>query len=423
MSVRAVSVRKSRDRWVLDVIKALRFDQPDETGLRLIAQNDWAWLLNETDGCHITLPLALQCLHLFPAEARRRLEDTRARNIECHHAVVSAYREIASAFQRANIPFLVLKGLAQWPWFVDDPAHRVQSDIDIYCPPPFLNDARAALARLGYETVHGSRPQPLDHLPVMIRKTGWQWQGDYYDPLRPPSVELHFRFWDDATEGFTAGDAACFWDRRTTRDISGIRIPTLDAADNLKYSSMHLVRHLLRGDLQVRHVYELAHFMERTASLDSFWNSWARSAAPRESLIELMAIRLASEWFGCRMHSAPRRLIRRTPAPVDRWFRLFALSPALSEIKPNKDELWLHFCLVTDKPLRRRIAVRRLIPVNRQRVILDPHIQKRSGLAPSVRGLLYEASFLAARAVHHLRSLVPVMRSGFRWWKAGALSR
>jgi hypothetical protein len=202
-----------------------------------------------------------------------------------------------------------------------------------------------------------------------------------------------------------------------------MRIPTLGAADNLKYSCMHLVRHLLRGDLQVRHVYELAHFMECTASLDSFWNMWARSAAPRESLIELMAIRLASEWFGCRMHSAPRRLIQRTPAPVDRWFRLFALSPALGTTKPNKDELWLHFCLVTNKPVRRRIAMRRLVPVNRQRIVLDPHMPKRGGIVPSLQGFLYEGSFLAARAAHHFRSLVPVVRSGFRWWKAGALSR
>jgi Uncharacterised nucleotidyltransferase len=415
-----VTAGKSRDRWVLDVISALRFDAPDETGLSLIAESDWAWLLNEADRCHITLPLAIRCLHLFPADARRRLDDTRARNVRCHQTILSAYLDIANAFERANIPFLVLKGLAQWPWFVDDPAHRVQSDIDFYCPPAFLEAARAVLAELGYEAVHGNRSQPVDHLPVMIRKTGWQWQGDYYDPERPPSIELHFRFWDDATEGFRAGGLASFWDRRTTRDISGIQVPTLSAADNLKYSSMHLIRHLLRGDLQVRHVYELAHFMERTATLDSFWSTWAKSAAPRESLIELMAIRLASEWFGCRLHSAPRRLIERTPAPVDRWFRLFALSPAIGAMKPNKDELWLHFCLVTDKPLRRQIAIRRLIPVHRQRVVLDPHVQSDGGLVVSLRRILYEVCFLAVRAVHHVRSLVPVLRSGFRWWKAGA---
>ena len=231
------------DRWMLDVIGALRLRDANESGLRSLADADWSWLLNASDRCHITLPLAIRCRALFPAEARQRLDDALARNALCHEKIIAAYREIAEAFGQRDVQFLILKGLAQSPGYVDDPAHRVQSDIDIYCPPEFLDRAREALAQLGYEAVHGSSAHPVDHLPVMIRKTGWTWRGDYYDADKPPSVELHFRFWDDATEGFPAGDPASFWQRRVTREIGGIGIPTLSPADGLKYSAMHLIRH------------------------------------------------------------------------------------------------------------------------------------------------------------------------------------
>ena len=49
---------------------------------------------------------------------------------------------------------------------------------------------------VGYEAVKEIAHNGSDHLPVMIRKTGWTWRGDYYDPEMPPSVELHFRFWN-----------------------------------------------------------------------------------------------------------------------------------------------------------------------------------------------------------------------------------
>ncbi len=52
------------------------------------------------------------------------------------------------------------------------------------------------LQGLGYEATSHTSDPGADHLPVMIRRTGWKWRGDYYDPDMPPSLELHFRFWN-----------------------------------------------------------------------------------------------------------------------------------------------------------------------------------------------------------------------------------
>jgi hypothetical protein len=409
-----------KENWALDVISALRFQGSDPEPLRLLAESDWSSLLDMADRAHITLPLAVHCRDLFPAPAQQRLDEALRANALCHRKIVSEYRQIAEEFARADVRFVVLKGLAQWPWYVDDLRHRSQSDIDIYCPPESLASARAALTLLGYQPVHGDRPQPMDHLPVMIRKTGWIWRGDYYDPEKPPSAELHFRFWDEETEGFSVGDVNRFWRQRVRREIGGLQIPTLNLADGLKYSAMHLIRHLLRGDLQLRHVYELAHFLERSAANDAFWQEWERSSPPQHRLPEALAFRLAREWFRCRVHPAASQLIEQLPAPVDRWFQLFGMSPATSVSRPNKDELWLHLCLVENPSVRRRIVIRRLFPMSRQRVTLDPHLNSKPSIILLIRRNLYAAWFLAFRVVHHCRTFLPVLKSGLRWWKARA---
>jgi hypothetical protein len=257
-----------------------------------------------------------------------------------------------------------------------------------------------------------------DHLPVMIRRTGWTWHGDFYDPERPPSVELHFRFWDSATEGFAARDAESFFARRVVREIGGIRVPALSVIDGLTYSAMHLVRHLLRGELRKRHVYEMAHFLERSADEDEFWAEWKKFGAAQPRIVEAMAFRLSAEWFRPRPHPIVKQAIEELPAPIRRWFDLFAHSPAGA--RPNKDELWLHFCLVGDAGFRRKVALRRMLPT-KPRVTLDPHIapeKQNAGLA--LRRRIFAWSFLVKRALHHLRALAPLVNSGLRWWKAGA---
>jgi hypothetical protein len=409
-------------RWIPAVLGALRFHERDEEDLRRLAEREWPALLTTTDADYLTVPLAVRCNSLFPAEAQRQLRQTRARQALCHQKLLATYVEIIDAFQRHNVEFVVLKGIAQWPWYVDAPEDRSQSDIDFYCPPGSIKTASRCLADLGYRPAHEGAPVPADdgadHLPILIRRTGWTWQGDFYDPERPPSVELHFRFWDRATEGFTAGDADGYFARRVVRDICGVPAPTLSPGDGLTYSAMHLIRHLLRGELRKRHVYEMAHFLERSADQNEFWNEWDQAGSPQSRLVEAMAFRLSTEWFRPRSHSLVKQAIDQLPVPVSRWFDLFAWSPAAA--RPNKDELWLHFCLVSDAEARRKIALRRLLP-SKPRVTLDAHVstEKRS-LRLVLRRRVFVWSFLAKRAVHHLRALLPVVTSGLRWWKAGA---
>jgi hypothetical protein len=269
------------------------------------------------------------------------------------------------------------------------------------------------LQGLGYEATSHTSDPGADHLPVMIRRTGWKWRDDYYDPDMPLSLELHFRFWNPRGTRFDVGDVAQFWRRRTLRQSNGLDFPVLDPADALSYSTMHLVRHFLGGDLHLRHVYEVAHFLERSARDDSFWSHWRETGIEACRVVEGIAFRFAHEWFGCKLHPFAQDAIEQLPPAVKRWFSIFALSPALGN--PNKNELWLHFCLAERARDRYAIAMRRLVPARGARVLLNPHALN----TPIHRRLAFETSFLAKRVLHHLRTLPPTLRGAYLWCGRG----
>jgi hypothetical protein len=176
---------------------------------------------------------------------------------------------------------------------------------------------------------------------------------------------------------------------------------------------------LLRGDLRLYHVYELAHFLERSSGDDDFWREWENRDPAGSRQTEAIAFRLAKEWFHCQTHAAATAAVERLPNPVKRWFELFATSPALAIERPNKNELWLHWCLVKNAGHRREVAMRRLFPISRERVVADAHVAPENVTrGVRARRIAIETQFLAHRAVHHMRALPPAIGSGMRWWLA-----
>jgi hypothetical protein len=404
---------------MIPILQALRFHNRSTAGLEAIAPAAWPDMLLTTDRERLTLPIGIRCRDSLPGPVVERIDRNLSCNAERRLRLIAAHREIAGSLQSRGLEFVVLKGLSQWPYFTADPLHRPQYDIDLYFPEDSVDPARRAVASLGYESVHSHGDPHADHLPVMIRRTGWKWRGDYFDPEMPFSVELHFRFWDRHTERFSANGVEPFWRRRTVRDVPGLRLPTLSAPDGLTYTTLHLVRHLLRGDLRLHHVYELAHFMEQSAADHTFWSKWASHHTAGGRLIEAIAFQLAAEWFHCGLHPAARAAVEQLPPRVKRWFELFALSPVEAIDRPCKNELWLHLCLVNAGPDRLAVALRRLFPVRRARVVLDAHATPHE-TRPALRAkrLVFEARFMVQRAIYHVRALLTVVRGGLRWSRA-----
>src|SRR5438552_17858098 len=98
---------------------------------------------------------------------------------------------------------------------------------------------------LGYDPLTVKDEFPADHMPLLIRRTGWRWRGDYYDAEQPAGIEIHFRLWDPSTECIAAEGVDEFWARRCLKSTAGLRYPTLDPLDSLAYATLHVLRHLL----------------------------------------------------------------------------------------------------------------------------------------------------------------------------------
>jgi hypothetical protein len=197
--------------------------------------------------------------------------------------------------------------------------------------------------------------------------------------------------------------------------FDGIVLPALHPADRFTYAAWHAVRHLLHGSLRIYHVYELAHFLHHTAEDREFWRKWRQHGVSADRLAESIALRLAREWFGCRVNPVAEECIHALPEGVERWFQLFAFSPIMAAGQPNKDELFLNLYLAQNHRERCRIARRRLLPTRVPAMLPDAHVRV-SNVKLRAKRMAYRTGFIALRAQHHLRTLFPLVRSGFRWW-------
>jgi predicted MFS family arabinose efflux permease len=397
------------------VLDALHLSDPPPENLALLSDGDWKQALRYCDRTQLTLVLLDRCGETLPENVHERLKANREANYARFEKLKGTYRDVAANLHAAGVPFLVLKGFSQAPWFAEDPADRMQYDLDLFCPPEFVEPARQSLRSLGYE--NSEARAPTDHLPPLIRKTSWQWEGDYFDIGIPLSIELHFRFWDQHTERFEPRGLEQFWDRRVLNCLEDIEFCALHPVDRLGYSCLHLLRHVLRGNVRPYHVYELAWFLHQRAGDTEFWTQWQSLHSESLRQYEAICFGIGMRWFGCHAHPAVVGAVAQLPADVQDWLERRALAPLEALFHPNKHEVWLHLSLL-DKPAdRAAILVRRLLPST-----LPSHVD--AVLLPAdqltfpvrIRRAFRYTGFFLSRLTHHARSFFPALGEGTSWF-------
>lgn len=410
-------------RWAAAVLTALRFSGSSTTALEALDRADWERALRFCDRAQMTL-LLLAVPGALPEWVRQRVGRNLADNSERTERIKRAWFEIDDSFRATGVACVVLKGLAQWPHYITDPRLRVQYDFDIYCPPEHLYRARDVLAGLGYEGIQGLEDLPIDHLPTMHRETGRRWGGNYFDPELPLAVDLHFRLWDPETECFDAPGIDRFWERRTARTLDGRALPVFHPADGLAYCALHLLRHWLRGNVRPYHVYELAWLLDTRAGDEAFWTEWRELHGPELRRLQAIGFRLAADWFGCRVAGTVREEFEALPEAVRLWFARYSATPLETQFRPNKDELWLHYCLLASRRDIRRVFRRRLFPA-RMPEAGNPHVPgERVSWARRLRERAKYTAYVALRVLHHARTLVPTLWHGRFWvWQGRGLGK
>ena len=406
-------------------LATLHLAEPELRAIRRLTDRDWRRALDYCDRSHLTLALRRAARDAMPDWVRERTDRNAAQNQQRLRRTAETYRAVAQCLTAHGIEFLALKGIAHCAQFGTPAAERVQYDIDLFSPPESVHAAEAALRDLDYERIPRMESSPTDHLPALIRKTGWEWRGDFFDIDIPLSVELHFRFWNDAVERLPAPGTEEFWGRRSRLRVADVDLEVLRLPDALAYAGLHFLRHVLRGDTIAFHAYEIARFLDTKAEDNEFWDEWSALHSPPLRRLQAVAFRLAAEWFGCRVAPALEREMAALPGATQRWFADFAAAPAASEFNSNKEELWLHLSLVDARRDRWSVARRRLLPGNLPRDGGAVHVP-RSELTwrKRARYKLRHVAYVARRARRHAASLAGTALSGARWWgRANGLSR
>ncbi len=391
-------------------MEALKFDGARRDGLRTMTDSEWKDILSHWGFVRLTLPLRQVCGDDLPTWVREQIDQYITDNTEHFTRIKKDYVEIAAALREAGVEHLVLKGFAQWPAYMQGPRFRAQSDIDLFCPGESIFRTRDALCTLGYQPMEGHEHQveASDHLFDMMRKTDWQWRGRHFDPQAPISIELHFRFWNKPLLRLDPTGLEQFWPRRVERQLEDFSFPALNEVDNLGYSTLHLLRHLLLAGVLPYHVYELSWFLHSSADNEPFWKEWRESHPDSLRSLEAVCFRLARDWFACRLSPEAEREIECLPTPVQQWFKDYGNSPLSDLIRPNKDGLWLHLSLLESASDKRSVFCRRLFPTPLPPAQAVMHWPLRT----------YREFFLQviSRVRYHLRLLPPTLWQGFRWW-------
>ena len=398
-------------------LAALHIAEPDFGGAGQLSDRDWRRALDYCDRSHLTLALRRAALGTMPGWVRERMDRNAEQNQERLRRTEATYRAVAGCLGASGIEFAALKGITHCALFCSPAAERVQYDIDLFSPPESVHAAETALRDLGYKRIPGMEDFPTDHLPTLIRKTGWEWRGDFFDIDIPLSVELHFRFWNDALERLPAPDVTEFWARRARLRVADVDLDVLCVPDALAYAGLHFLRHVLRGDTIAFHAYELACFLDARADDDDFWKEWTELHSQPLRRLEAVAFRFAQAWFGCRAAPALEQEMASLPEPAQQWFARVSTAPVAAEFDSNKDELWLHLSLLDSRRDAWAVACRRLIPRSLPRDGSAVHVP-RSELTWRKRAhyKLRHAAYLTRRARRHAVSLAGTALSGSRWW-------
>jgi hypothetical protein len=396
---------------ILAALDLLQFDNSSAVRLLSLDHAERNRFLKWCDDRQLTLMLPDVCGFPLPDWFTRRVR-AKARRYEARFKRLKAELfQIVEAFNAAGLEFVLLKGISHAPAFTPDARLRAQGDIDLWLIGASVLKGQDILRTLGYVPLLHSKSR---HLPPMGRPSDWRWRGDLFDPEMPISVELHYDLWSEQAEHIAIPGLEHFWNRKELRDFDGYKIHVLSDADLLGFASLHLLLHLLHGDLPLQRAWEIARFLETHVRDDHFWTSWRTSHPPALRQLETAVFYLVTSWFACQIRQELRADVQELPTAVKLWLEEFSSAPLAREWAPNKAEIWLHLALIQKRSQKFRVLLRRLLPTTLP-CFADRAISHES-LPAKLLKCGRQVRLLTSRLSRHGVTFAPTMFDGLRWF-------
>jgi hypothetical protein len=387
---------------IVAVLEALQFSTPSTHRLDHLVEKEWLQLLDWCDTRQLTLSLPNCCGPSLPADVRANILEKSKRYAIRFERLKSNLFEITGALHAAQLDFVLLKGLSHAPVMTPNALLRAQGDIDLWLRGPNVYKAQEVLQTLGYAFAAGSRSR---HLGPMARPNNWRWRGDLFDPEMPISIELHYELWSSEAECIEVPQLEQFWARKIVRDFDGHKIHVLCDQDLLGFAALHLLLHLVHGDLPLQRAWEIARFLDIHTADERFWETWRITHCAELRRLETSIYYLVSRWFSCRLPQSVSDYAVNMTNGLRYWLDKFYLSPLSGQWRPNKREVWLHLALINNRRNKFKVLFRRLFPRTLP--------QTQQGVtSPAL--LVRHLQLITSRLARHVSTLIPTIFDGVR---------
>jgi len=155
------------------------------------------------------------------------------------------------------------------------------------------------------------------------------------------------------------------WQHSTCRRFGAIAVPTLSRLHLLLYCTLHSFRHLLRNDLRLSHLYELAFFLERFRSATPFWEEFLGLIAgcPKSLRAVATMFHLACQLFSVTPAPTVRTYIdEHLSVGAELWVRTYGKAEAVHCYRRSKNAIFLHLDSVDSLSSRFAVMRRKMIP-------------------------------------------------------------
>ena len=343
------------------------------------------------------------------------LEQRQARNLDRTRDMLEEARRVNAALRLFDVTAAFLKGFTLSPDFCDDPALRHQTDFDILVPPGSVHRAADALRSCGYSTPFLSESgetcflTPLEHIPSA--------NADLYDIQRQRQDDLQ-----------TSVEDSCSWLPVETpqdclahahpQNICGVEFLSLSLEDKFLVQVLHAFRHSFRSWIRLSWLLEIACCMEKRRENSALWHRVTRRAGPTRLTKSIFAfvLGLTNRLFHTPVPSVLSSWASEAMTlPLRAWLEHFAIDWAISDWPGSLNNLFLTAEFIPDPSLRRQYWRSRLLPEKR-------HASLGAVTTTSPRKFLQlqaaRLSYVAHRAVAHLKEIAALPRQQLRWKRA-----
>jgi hypothetical protein len=396
---------------ILAALELLQFQTPSTHRLAFLNDAERHRFLEWCDARQLTLLLPQVSSSALPAWIIGPTLQKTARYELRYKRLKQELFEIVDAFNGAALEFVMLKGLSHAPAFTPDARLRAQGDIDLWLLGSSVYKGQDVLKSLGYVPLLKSRSR---HLAPMARPSAWRWRGDVFDPEMPISIELHYDLWSEEAEYIEVPHLDQFWGRKRIRNFDGYNINVLSDADLLGFAALHLLLHLLHGDLPLQRAWEIARFLDTHVTDNVLWTSWRASHPAALRRLEVSVFYLVTNWFQCQSNTDLGPDVQKLPVKVRSWLKEFSLAPLAREWTPNKSETWLHLALIPKPRDKARVLFRRLFPMSIPS-FADRGISETSPI-PKLLTRVRQFRLIMTRLLRHFVTFLPTIFDGVRWF-------